>query len=532
MKTLLYNGNIYQDRDMFAQSILIEDNRIITVGSDDDLFALREEANLCVDLQGRTVVPGFNDSHQHFLMSAIAFTTVDLYGSDSIQTVIQRGKDFLSTHPSPSVLFGRGWNQDYFTDESRLLNRQDLDKISSDFPIVFSRACGHVVVCNSKALEVCQVSSNTLQIDGGHFDVDPAGEPTGVFRENAMVLLGSLQSQPSTQDYTTLLDQVGAIANSYGITSVQSNDINVGKEGYEAMEEAYRIYSSATPTVRVYHQTSFIDVEAFEERIRDGYHRSENDFNRYGPLKLFVDGSLGARTALVRSPYADDPSTQGIECLTPETLNEWVRVADRNGIQVAIHAIGDQAMANVLDVYEEVIHGSNELRHGIIHCQITDIPLLERFAKLDVLAYVQPIFLHYDLHIVEDRVGKPLASTSYAFQTMEKLGIRTAYGTDSPVEGFNVFHCIHCAVNRQDLSLFPEGGFYPQERVDLATAIDRYTLGGAYASFDEHQKGRLYPGYLADLVVLDRSIFDLDPTLIKEVKVEMTMVDGRIVYQR
>ena len=534
MSTILYNGHIYQERNTFTEALLIENGNIVSCGTSNEILAQKNSNCELIDLQGKTVVPGFNDSHLHFYMSAVAFTTVDLYGLSSTQAVIQRATEFLNTHPEAAnqPLFGRGWNQDYFLDEARLLNRFDLDQISTQIPIVFDRACGHVMSCNTRALEVCNITAATPQPDGGQFDFDELGEPLGIFRENALGLLQPLQQPLSVENQVKLIETVSAVANSFGITSVQTNDLTIGSSDALSLEEAFRLVSLNHPTVRVYHQISFTDIDTFSQRINDGYDRGLNDFNRYGPLKIFVDGSLGARTALMSSPYEDDPTTQGITCMTVDQLNQFVQIADRNQIQVAVHAIGDGAMTMVLDAYSEVIQPTNNLRHGIVHCQITDLPLLNRFQSLDVVAYVQPIFLHYDMHIVENRVGQLLASTSYAFNTMEKLGLHVAYGTDSPVEGLNVFHNIHCAVNRQDLNLFPENGFYPTECVDLSTAIDNLTIGSAYASFEEDRKGRLKPGYMADLVVVSQSIFDLDPTLLKDVSIDMTMVNGRVVYTR
>lgn len=534
MTTYLYNGKIYQQRDCFVQAMIVENGFITRCGSDEEILPLRNPNDLCINLHGRTVVPGFNDSHLHFLMSAIAFTTVDLYGVASIASLIDRGKRFLFEHNEVHryALFGRGWNQDYFSDEVRLPTKFDLDKISVEIPVVLARTCGHVVVCNSKALEHCGITALTLQVDGGHHDIDEYGEPLGIFRENAIGLLASIQNSPSVDEQVTLLKNISRLANSYGITSVQTNDLTIGKDGYKEMEQAYCRYSAEQPTVRIYHQLSFSDLDVFRRYVEDGYHNNETSFHRFGPLKIFIDGSLGARTALMRGLYVDDSSTMGIACMNQTNLEEWVQTADQHGIQIAIHAIGDGAMTSVLDAYQKVIHNENENRHGIVHCQITDTPLLQRFQAMDVLAYIQPIFLHYDLHIVEDRVGKKLASTSYAFNTMETLGIHTAYGTDSPVEGMNVFHNIHCAVNRQDLNNFPSEGFYPQERVDISTAIDRLTLGSAYASFEENLKGRLLPGYFADLVVLDQPIFDIASSLLKDVLVDLTMVDGQIVFDR
>ncbi len=534
MNTLLINGKIYQNRNEFVEALWIQDGWIKTCGTTEELIKLKDASTHLIDLQGKTVVPGFNDSHLHFLSSAIAMTTVQLYATTSILEVIQRGKEFLEKRIETldAPLFGRGWNQDYFTDDARLLNRHDLDQISSRIPIVFSRACGHLSVCNSKALELLGITKHTPQPDGGKFDLDADGNPNGIFRENAILLLEELHKPLTESDQVALLKNIGSIANSYGITSVATNDLTFGQDGFAEMEAAFQKYTETSPSVRVYHQMSFRDVDALKQRIAEGYHRNETPFHRYGPLKLFVDGSLGARTALMRQPYADDPSTSGIACMTQETLENWVETANEAQIQVAIHAIGDGAMSRVLDAYQKIQTSGNPLRHGIVHCQITDSEILDRFKNLDILAYVQPIFLHYDMHIVQQRVGEQLASTSYAFNTMENLGITTAYGTDSPVEGLNVFHNIHCAVNRMDLQMFPSEGYQTHEKVDLMTAIDRYTLGGAFASFEEATKGRLMDGYVADLVVLDQPILEMDPLQLKDVKIAMTMVDGKIVYKK
>ena len=534
MQQILFNGHIYQQKDQFVSALLIEDGYILHCGSDSEILAFNNPDIKVIDLQGKTVVPGFNDSHLHFYMSAVAFQTVDLYGLTSIDLIVKRASDFLDRHPLATgiTLFGRGWNQDYFSDEARLLTRFDLDRISVDFPIAFTRACGHVVTCNSKALEVLGIDASTPQIEGGQFDTDAQGYPLGIFRENAIGLLASLQAPLSLKERVNLLNQVAQIANQYGITSVQTNDLTFGSSEGAAIQEAYEVYAHKNPTVRIYHQCSFSDLDALQQRINEGYHQNENAFHRYGPLKLFVDGSLGARTALMRQTYHDDPTTKGISCMSQEQCDAFVSLADQHHIQIAIHAIGDGGIEQVLNAYQKVIHHENTHRHGIVHCQITDYPLLQRFRAMDIVAYVQPIFLHYDMHIVNDRVGQALASSSYAFKTMEDLGLHVAYGTDSPVEGLNVFHNIHCALNRQDLNGFPSQGFYPNEKVTLESAIDHLTIDGAYTSFEENQKGRLLSGYMADLVVLNQAIFSLDPSQIKMGLVDLTMVNGQIVYNR
>lgn len=234
----------------------------------------------------------------------------------------------------------------------------------------------------------------------------------------------------------------------------------------------------------------------------------------------------------MRKPYADDPSTCGIATLTPQEIDTLVGMAVQNQCGVVIHAIGDAAIENVLNAYDKVCDGTNPLRLGIIHVQITDRPLLERFTKNDILALVQPIFLHYDTGIVEDRVGKELAATSYAFKTLVDLGVHTSFGTDSPVEDMDPIANIYCAVTRKNLRGEPQGGFHPEECMDVYQAVDAYTIESAYASFEEKVKGRLMKGYFADLVILSDNIFTVASDDILKVKVDATMVNGHFVYER
>lgn len=534
MSTLIYNANIYVQRGVFAQALLVgDDGKIAAVGTEDEVRAACTGNETQFDAQGRTIVPGFNDSHQHLFNTGIALAAVRLQGVTSIAEVIERGRRYIEeNHPQPGeVIHGMGWNQDYFTDEHRLLTRHDLDKISTEFPIIFDRACGHILTCNTKALEMAGVTTETVPNAGGAIDQEN-GELTGVVRENARSQVRCLMSERSLETKKRLLRTAMKHASETGVTSVQTCDVRLGD--WESTLEAYRQVSEETPTVRAYHQFSFMEPKGLQEFFDKGYHMGVgSDFNRIGPLKLFVDGSLGARTAHMREPYADDPSTRGIATLTPEEIDVLVGMAVKNNTGVAVHAIGDAAIENVLNAYDKVCeNGQNPLRLGIVHVQITDRPLLERFTKNDILALVQPIFLHYDTAIVEDRVGKDLAATSYAFKTLMDLGVHTSFGTDSPVEDMNPIDNIYCAVTRKNLRGEPAGGWHPEECVDIYSAIDAYTLESAYASFEENVKGRLMKGYFADLVVLSDNIFTVNPDDIRTVKVDATMVNGKFVYQR
>lgn len=527
MRTILHSGKIYQGDRKFCEALLIEDGIIRKTGSSEQILSLYEDGTDIIDLMDSTVVPGFNDSHLHFYYYGVTLNSVNVYGSTSVDEVIEKAKEFLRTHPDHSgYLWGRGWNQNQFTGEKRMLTKADLDRISTDIPIVLGRACGHVAVCNSKALELAGINE-AFFVEGGEIMTDEHGHPNGLFAENAMELLECLKPKLTVEDVEKQIEQIAKIANANGITSVSTNDLHIGDENSAIIEQAYINYASKQPTIRINHQICYNSPEILQERL-SSYPSVSHDFLRYGPLKIFTDGSLGARTALLRKPYADDSSTLGIACMTPQQIDSLVSIASQAGMQVVAHAIGDQAMENVLNAYSRV--DSKSLRHGIIHCQITDHPLLKRMKELDVLALVQPIFLHADLHIVEDRVGKVLAQSSYAFKTMEDLGIHVSYGSDAPVENFNVFEGIHCAVNRQDLTGFPTDGYNPKEKADIYTAVDNYTTEGAYASFEENKKGRLTVGQFADLAVLSDDIFTILTNELLDVSVLKTMINGIFVY--
>lgn len=533
MSTLIYNAKIYVEREHFAQALLINDEgRIVAVGSEEEVRAAGT-AQREYDAKSRTIVPGFNDSHQHLYNTGIALAAVQLHGVSTIAEVIERGRRYIEENDLQpgEVVHGMGWNQDYFTDEHRLLTRHDLDQISTEYPIIFDRACGHILTCNTKALEMAGITTETVPNAGGAIDQEN-GELTGVFRENARAQVRCLMSERSVAQKKRLILTAIKHANETGVTSVQTCDVRMND--WRSTLQAYNEVMAENHSIRVYHQFNFMEPEGFKEFLAMGYKTGVgDDFNRFGPLKLFVDGSLGARTAYMRKPYADDPSTRGIATLTQEQLDTLVQIATEHGCSVATHAIGDAAVESVLDSYDKVCtNGQNPLRHGIIHVQITDRPLLERFTKNDILALVQPIFLHYDTGIVEARVGKELAATSYAFKTLIDLGVHTSYGTDSPVEDMNPLPNLYCAVTRKNLRGEPAGGFHPEECVDIYQAVDAYTYESAYASFEEGSKGRLKAGYVADLVVLDKDIFTINPDEILDTHVDMTMVNGEIVYER
>ena len=535
----LKNGKIYVERDVFAQAVLMENGRVTAVGSNEDIDALAGDVRV-IDCGGRTVIPGLNDSHLHLIQIGTRLSRAEIAGSSSIDDMVQRVKDFMAAHPQACArgLAATGWNQDLFRDEKRMPNRYDLDRISTDIPIVLRRVCGHVATANSRALELLGMSQKPGRAEGGTIEVDEHGVPNGIFTEAAAGLPDSVLPQADLKDARRDFLTGAQYALSHGITSVQSND--AGNSSYPrdaVIDMISTLYQENGCPLRYRFQISFDSPEDLQGFIdAGGYARSlgaDPDMLAFGPVKLFKDGSLGGRTGTMRQGYLDDPGNFGVETTTDGDMDAFCRIADQNGLQVVTHVIGDKAIGDVTGNYERVLRdGQNPLRHALVHCQITDRPMLERIVRDHIPVMYQPIFLDYDMHAVISRCGEALSSTSYAFKTVEALGGWVSYGTDSPVEDCNPFPNIYSAVTRKDKNGWPEGGFFPEECVDVARAVDAYTLGSAYNEFRERDKGRIKPGFLADMVVLDTDIFTCDPMEIRNILPVMTIVGGRIAWEK
>lgn len=541
MDKVFINGKIHtMDRERnIVEAIGIKDDMIIRAGTREEVLALQTAHTVVYDLEGKTVVPGFNDSHIHLLNCGIVRNLVNLVGLESVDDLIQRMSNHIeeNTIEKGKWVSGRGWNQDYFKGEKEFPTRYDLDKISLDHPIIATRACGHVVSINSKALEALNITKDTPQIEGGHFDLDGNGEPLGIFRENAITLIYENLPSPNLEEIKKLVIDTIEDMNRAGITSVGSDDFQaLADKDYDKVLKVYtELKEEKRLNIRVNQQCLLPQLDKLEEFINKGYRTGQGDkFHKIGPLKLLIDGSLGARTALLIEPYSDDPDTLGISTLSQEELDNIVGLAHKNDIQVAIHAIGDGAMYMAFESIEKALaeNPKEDHRHGIVHCQITDEKLLDKFAELEALAYIQPIFLDYDWKIVKDRVGEKREKTSYNWKTMVEKNINIACGSDAPVEPFNVINGIYEAVTRKDLEGNPAGGWLPEQSLTVDETIYGFTMGGAYSSFEENIKGSLEEGKLADMVVLSDDIFNVEEDKIKDIEVDMTIFGGEIVYKR
>ena len=534
----IINGNIrtMDPKKPKAEAVAIKNGKIIKVGNNEEVLALKNGDAKVIDLGGKLLLPGFNDSHMHLVGYSLFLDLIDLAEEKSIGEIIEKCRTEIKFKKieKGKWIRGRGWNQDYFKGEKRFPNRYDLDKISSEHPIILNRTCGHIVVVNSKALEIANITKNTAQVENGYFDIDENGEPLGIFRGNAIGLIEKAIPEPTVEEIKNQLIKGMENANSCGITSVQSDDFGVvGDNNYEKIIMAYEeLRDQGKMSLRVYEQCLIPNIEVFQDFLNKGYKTGYGDeIFKIGPLKLLSDGSLGARTAALTIPYNDNEETMGLNLFTQEELDSIVEKAHNNGMQLAIHSIGNRAMYMVFEAMEKALRKKprKNHRHGIVHCQITDEHLLNKFKELDVIAYIQPIFLDYDWKIVESRVGKDLAKTSYNWKALVDKEVHIACGSDCPVESFNVLHGIYEAVSRKDLDGNPKGGWMKDQRLTVEEAVYGFTMGGAYASFEENIKGSIEKGKLADMVGVSRNIFEIPEDEIKEVKVEMTIFNGKLV---
>ncbi len=513
-----------------AQAIGIDEGKIVAIGNNEEILSLKKSHTKIIDLDDKLVLPGFNDSHIHMLNYGYTSRQLALGDCKSIKDLVEASKKYIREKAIQrgKWLLGRGWNQDYFI-EKRFPTRHDLDNISLDHPICLTRTCGHMAVANSIAIDIAKKLNRNINNENIDWDL-------GIFKEDAINALYEAVTIPSIEE---IKSDIVSAANDFlksGITSVQSDDLTAMPDrDFKKVIKAYEeLIKEGRLPIRVYEQCLLPDVETLNEFLRLGYRTGVGSEKfKIGPLKLLVDGSLGARTARLCDNYDDDSSTKGVLLYSQDELNELVLIAHKNNMQIAIHAIGDKAMYMVLESirYAKEQFNREDSRHGIVHCQITDEKILDGLKNEEMLAYIQPIFLDYDLHIVEDRVGKEKAKKTYNWKTMIDKGIKVSGGSDAPVVAFNVLENIYSAVTRMDLREYPQGGWLPEQKLSVEEAVRIFTINGAHASFEENIKGSLEIGKLADMVVLSEDIFTIDEERIKDASVAMTIVDGRIVYE-
>ncbi|MDQ5872250.1 MAG: amidohydrolase [Acidobacteriota bacterium] len=511
-----------------ATALAARGGRIVAVGSDAEVGKLRGPKTVVVDGKGRRVVPGFIDSHTHMSMGGFNLLAVDLRHTKDPADFTRKLAAFARTRPAGLWMTDGAWDHQVWADPV-LPTRALLDPATGDRPACLSRTDGHMAVCNSRALALARVSRETPDPPGGVIVRDARGEPTGLLKDAAMDLVWAVRPARTASEVEEALRIAVRHAAENGVTSVQDLPGNAADlDAWEVLRREGKL------TVRVDYRPSLSEWQ----KARDRRARMKNDeWLRIGGVKGYVDGSLGSSTALFFEPYADDSKTSGVyasEAIPLEKLEARVAAADAAGLQVEVHAIGDRANAEILAVFERVAkrNGAKDRRFRIEHAQHLRRADITRFAKLGVIASMQPYHAIDDGRWAQKRIGLERSRTTYAFRSLLDAGALLAFGSDWDVAPLSPISGIDAAVNRRTLDGKNPKGWIPEQKIGVEEALRAYTSTAARAGFAEKEKGSLAVGKLADFVVLSRDVLSIPPGEIPDTRVDATVVGGQIVYSR
>ena len=522
---IVINGSILANAsDMTRfEAMAIKSDTILALGTNREIRKYQDKSTKVIDAEGKFAFPGFIDSHVHFLQGGLSLSGVLLKDAGTREEFIGRIRDFAGTIKKGEWILEGNWDHQNWGGE--LPKAEWIDQYTPDNPVFVSRSDGHMALANSAAMKAAGIDLTVKDIEGGSIERSGSGEPTGIFRDNAMSLISNHIPDYSADQYDRALDAAMKYVASNGVTSVghmgSISDIEVFQRTLKAGKLITRIY--ATAPIPAYKQIL--------EKIRE---TAGNDrWLKAGGAKIFADGSLGSHTAAFTDPYTDDPTTTGLLVDEEQNMQTEVITADSAGLQVVVHAVGDRANHLVLNFFQEAIrkNGPRNRRFRIEHAQHllpSDIP---KFKELGVIASMQPWHLTDDGRWAIKSIGQERIKTTYCFRSLLDAGASLAFGSDwyvappVPLEG------IQAAVTRQTLDGANPGGWVPAEKITVQEALVAYTLGAARASFDEQRKGSLEPGKFADFVILDRDILTVPIQTIKETKVVMTVVGGKVVYE-
>ncbi len=511
-----------------AQAVACLGDRIVAVGADSDIERWRGPRTQVIDLAGSRAVPGFNDSHVHFFSGGQALSSVQLRDARSETEFRDRIAAYAARIPAGRWITEGEWDHENWT-PARLPTRQLIDPVTAGHPVFVSRLDGHMALANSLALKLAHVDRNTPEPTGGVIVRDASGEPTGVLKDAAEGLVERVMPEPGESEIAEAVEAAMKYANERGVTSVQD---------MSAAPNVFRVYQKLLHEGRLTVRISGHQPLASWQRLAGVGLLADfgSEALHIGGLKGFADGSLGSTTALLFHPYLDAPQTSGIanaEMIPPEKMERHILDADRAGLQVAVHAIGDKANAMILDMYEaaEKQDGPRDRRFRIEHAQHLRQQDIPRFAALHVIASMQPYHLIDDGRWAAKRVGPEVLRGTYAFRSLLDTGAVLAFGSDWPVAPMDALIGIYAAATRRTLDEKNSGGWIPEQKITVAEALRAYTWGSAYASFEEKIKGTIEPGKLADMAVLSQDILGIPPETIRDVHVAATIFGGRVVYE-
>lgn len=506
----------------WADAIAINGDTIVAVGTSAEVRKMG--AARVIDARGGMVTPGFIDAHVHFITGGFRLSSVQLRDARTPDEFVRRIREFAATVPAGTWITGGDWDHERWG--GALPSRQWIDSVTPDHPVWVNRLDGHMALANGAALRAAGVTAATRDVTGGAIVRDAGGEPTGILKDNAQSLVDRVVPEPPPVLQDRALDTAMTHVASHGVTSVH----NMGSWSDLAIFERAR--AAGRLKTRIY---AAVPLSSWE-RLRDTVAaRGTGDaWLRIGALKGFVDGSLGSHTAAFLEPFTDAPADRGLFVNTPEDLYQWTSGADKAGLHVMIHAIGDRAIRTQLDTYERVTreNGPRDRRFRIEHAQHLAPADIPRFGALGIIASMQPYHAIDDGRWADRVIGPERAKGTYAFRSLLDAGATLAFGSDwfvappTPIEG------IYAAVTRRTLDDRNPGGWIPEQRITVEEALRSYTTGSAFASFEEARKGMLKRGMLADLVLIDKDLTTIAPETIRDARVMLTVAGGRVAFER
>jgi predicted amidohydrolase YtcJ len=527
---ILFNGHVMTGRlgeQPPATAVAVWHGRIAAVGSDDEVLGWQRRGTEVIDLAGRTVTPGFNDAHCHPISVGMSLQEVDARTppNESIADIVRRIAERVRQQPPGTWIVARGYDQARLR-EGRHPTRDDLDQAAPEHQVVLIRACGHIGVANSRALTHAGLTAATPDPPGGTIDRDEHGEPTGVVRETALQMVRQRVPEPSEEQIAEALVLAGRQFLSDGVTSVAEAGIRKPEElrAYQRLARERRLPVRTTLMMLI--------GPMLEPLVELGVQTGLGDaWLRIGPAKLFLDGSIGGRTARMTQPYLDQPDTCGLWMEEPEVMRQKLVTAHRAGLQCCAHAIGDAAIELLLDIYEEALrrYPRPDHRHRIEHCSILRPDLLDRIQRLGIVPIPGTTFLHDFQEAYLSGLGRERLRYAYPMRTFFDRGIVAAASTDAPVCATSALLGLQTMVTRRNAA---GQVLWAEECISLEEAVRAYTYHGAYATFEERIKGTLEPGKLADLAVLETDLREVDPAALGSVRVDLTVIEGEIAYQR
>ena len=510
-----------------AQAVAVLGDRVVAVGSDADIAAWRGPKTKLIDAGGKLLLPGFNDAHVHFVDGGRQLDSVQLNDVTSTDEFVRRIAEQAKKTPRGEWILGGDWDETKWNPPD-LPTKEMIDAVTPDNPVFVSRYDGHSALANSIALHLAGITAQTSDPPGGAIVRDAQGNPTGDLKDAAMDAVYNIVPPLSHDQRMRAAKRALEHAASLGVTSVQ----HMNPE-YADIAVYSELLQNGDLTTRIYAAPLITDVD---DQVKIGIrHAFGGPYLRIGAVKAYADGSLGSRTAYFFDPFSDQPDNHGLlsnEMQPLSLMRDRMMKADAAGLQICTHAIGDQAISMILDLYFDVVkaHHGAERRFRIEHAQHMAEKDFARFAQLDVIASVQPYHAIDDGRWAEARIGHDRASRTYAFRTFLNHGVHLAFGTDWDVAPLNPLLTVYAAVTRATLDGKNPNGWFPEQKLSVEEAVRAYTVGSAYAEFQEQEKGSITPGKLADMVLLSDDIFSIDPVKIRNVKVLNTIVGGKVIW--